>query len=74
MVFSDKFVSSEKPLIMKEKENDIDLTLECASKVREHLNRVLENKKEIALKLKLHYVDELILEADTIKKDIATYS
>ena len=74
MVFSDKFVSSQKPLIMKEKENDIDLTLECASKVREHLNRVLENKKEIALKLKLHYVDELILEADTIKKDIATYS
>lgn len=59
---------------MKEKENDVDLTLECASKVREHLNRVLENKKEIALKLKLNYVDEIILEADSIKKDIASYS
>ena len=55
-------------------EKEIDLMLECASKVKGHLTRVLENKKEIALRLKLNYVDEIITEADTIKKDISTYS
>ena len=58
----------------KEKENEIDLMLECASKVKNHLTRVLEEKKEIALKLKLNYVDEIMLEADSIKKDISNYS
>ena len=59
---------------MKSEENEIDLMLECASKVKGHLTRVLENKKEIALRLKLNYVDDIITEADTIKKDISTHS
>ena len=59
---------------MKSEENEIELMLECASKVKGHLTRVLESNKDIALRLKLNYVDEIILEADTIKKNIATYS
>ena len=54
---------------MNSEHNEIDLMLECASKVRGHLTRVLESKKEIVLRLKLNYVDEIILEADMIKKD-----
>ncbi len=59
---------------MSSNENEIEMMLECASKVKGHLTRVLENKKEIALRLKLNYVDQIITEADTIKENISTYS
>ncbi len=56
---------------MINEENEIEMMLECAAKVKKHLTRVLENKREIALKLKLNYVDELMTEADSIRKTIA---
>ncbi|MEM6643465.1 MAG: hypothetical protein AAF616_10840 [Bacteroidota bacterium] len=59
---------------MNKKENEIDLMLECASKVKGHLSRVLEQKSEIALRMKMHYVDSIIDEADAIKKDLNSYS
>lgn len=59
---------------MEGQENEIELMLECAAKVKKHLTRALEEKKEIALKLKLNYVDEIILEAAAIKRDVVIYS
>lgn len=59
---------------MGRQEKEIDLMLECASKVRKHLERVVDEKKELALRLKLNYVDEIIHEADSLKKEIASYS
>lgn len=56
---------------MNSNESEIEMMLECASKVKGHLTRVLEEKKEIALRLKLSYVDQIITEADSIKQHIS---
>ncbi len=56
---------------MDTNDNEIEMMLECAAKVKKHLTRVLEEKREISLRLKLNYVDELMTEADSIKEKIA---
>ena len=43
---------------------ELELTLECAQKIRTHLMRMLESKSDEVLASKLQYVNSLILEAD----------
>ena len=49
---------------------ELDMTLECAVKIREHLIRLLERKNDEVLTSKLHYVNALIMEADARQYEI----
>ncbi len=49
---------------------EIDMTLECAMKVRKHLVRILENRSDEALESKLQYVNRLIIQADNMQSNM----
>lgn len=46
---------------------EIDMTLECAVKVRKHLVRILEGNQNTELEAQLQYVNNLIMEADSMQ-------
>lgn len=46
---------------------EIEMTLECAVKVRKHLVRILEGKQNPELEAQLQYVNSLIMEADSMQ-------
>lgn len=46
---------------------EVEMTLECAVKVRKHLVRILENKTDAVLEEQLQYVNNLILEANAMQ-------
>ncbi|SNS52965.1 hypothetical protein SAMN05421640_0537 [Ekhidna lutea] len=46
---------------------EIEMTLECAVKVRKHLVRILENRNDARLEAKLQYVNSLIMQADSMQ-------
>ncbi len=50
---------------------EIEMTMECAVKVRKHLARILENKNDDMLEAKLRYVDSLILQANSLQSEIS---
>ncbi|MEO1256607.1 MAG: hypothetical protein AAFY41_17195 [Bacteroidota bacterium] len=49
---------------------EIEMTMECAVKVRKHLATILENKSDELLEAKLRYVDGLILQANTLQSEV----
>ncbi|GAB4251899.1 MAG: hypothetical protein Tsb0034_30750 [Ekhidna sp.] len=53
---------------MKMFEDEIEMTLECAVNVRKHLIRILENRSEHELHEKLHFVNNIILQASTLRE------
>ena len=50
---------------------EIEMTLECAVKIRKHLVRLLDGKSDEALESKLQYVNSLIMEADSMRYEVA---
>ena len=54
--------------------NEIEMTLECAVKVRKHLMRILENRNESGLQEKLNYVNSIILEANSKQDEALVYA
>ncbi|MEO9872301.1 hypothetical protein [Ekhidna sp.] len=46
---------------------EIEMTLECAVKVRKHLVRILESRSDVGLESQLQYVNRLIMEADSMQ-------
>ncbi|MEQ6168104.1 MULTISPECIES: hypothetical protein [unclassified Ekhidna] len=50
---------------------EIEMTLECAVKIRKHLVRLLDGKSDEALESKLQYVNSLIMEADSMQYEVA---
>lgn len=49
---------------------EIDMTLECAVKVRKHLVRILEGNNNTELQAQLQYVNSLIMEADSMQSEV----
>lgn len=49
---------------------EIDMTLECAVKVRKHLVRILEGNNNPELQAQLQYVNGLIMEADSMQNEV----
>ena len=49
---------------------EIDMTLECAVKIRKHLVRLVERSNDDALNAKLQYVNNLIMEADSMQYEV----
>ncbi|WP_421764029.1 hypothetical protein [Ekhidna sp.] len=46
---------------------EVEMTLECAVKMRKHLVRILENRTDSKLEAQLRYVNSLIMEADSMQ-------
>lgn len=46
---------------------EIEMTMECAVKIRTHLQRTLEGKNDELLESKLKYVDNLILQTNSLQ-------
>ena len=46
---------------------EIEMTLQCAVKVRKHFVRILEGNQNTELEAQLQYVNSLIMEADSIQ-------
>ena len=51
---------------------EIEMTLECAVKVRKHLVRILEKDTDSALEARLKYVNGLIKEANSMRNKVQT--
>lgn len=49
---------------------ELEMTLECAVKVRKHLVRILENNANTELEAQLQYVNSLIMEADSMQNKV----
>ncbi|MEP1034393.1 hypothetical protein [Ekhidna sp.] len=49
---------------------EIEMTLECAVKVRKHLVRILEGNNNAELEAQLQYVNGLIMEADSMQNKV----
>jgi len=49
---------------------EIDMTLECAVKIRKHLVRLVERSNDDALSAQLQYVNNLIMEADSMQYEV----
>ncbi|WP_420316930.1 hypothetical protein [Ekhidna sp.] len=49
---------------------EIDMTLECAIKIRKHLVRILEKRRDAELESKLQYVNCLIIHADNMQSNM----
>lgn len=53
---------------------EIDLTLETAIKVRKHLLRLTEYRNESGLQEKLQYVNDLIMEASSMQDESLVFA
>jgi len=53
---------------------EIEMTLECAIKVRKHLLRILENRNTSGLEEKLRYVNDIIMEASSIQDEAMAFA
>lgn len=53
---------------------ETEMTLECAVKVRKHLMRVLELRNESGLQDKLNYVNDLIMEANSMQDEALVFA
>lgn len=53
---------------------EIELTLETAVKIRKHLTRMLEIKNESGLQEKLQYVNDIIMEANSMQDEALVYA
>lgn len=49
---------------------EIEMTLECAVKIRKHLMRSLDREKNEELESQLHYVNNIIVQADTLQYEM----
>lgn len=49
---------------------ELEMTLECAVKVRKHLVRILEGNSNPELQAQLQYVNSLIMEADSMQSEV----
>ncbi|WP_350219032.1 hypothetical protein [Ekhidna sp.] len=49
---------------------EVEMTLECAVKVRKHLVRILENRADSSLEAKLQYVNSLIMDANSMQNEV----
>ena len=49
---------------------EIEMTLECAVKVRKHLVRLPEGNNNAELQAQLQYVNGLIMEADFMQSEV----
>lgn len=53
---------------------EIQITIECALKMRKHLVRVLETRNDDSLKQKLMYVNNIIMQATSIQEEELVYA
>ena len=53
---------------------EIEMTLECAVKVRKHLLRILESRNETGLHEKLRFVNDIIMQANTLQDEPLVYA
>lgn len=53
---------------------EIEMTLECAIKVRKHLVRILETRNDEGLRQKLQYINSIIMQADSIQQEELVYA
>ena len=49
---------------------EVEMTMECAVKVRKHLVRILENRTDSALEAQLRYVNSLIMDANSMQNEM----
>lgn len=49
---------------------EIEMTLECAVKIRKHLVRLLEGRSSDELESQLQYVNSLIMEANSMQNEM----
>ncbi|WP_370088854.1 hypothetical protein [Ekhidna sp.] len=49
---------------------ELEMTLECAVKVRKHLVRILEGRQDSRLEMQLQYVNGLIMEANSMQDEV----
>jgi hypothetical protein len=50
--------------------DEVEMTLECAVKVRKHLVRILENRADSSLEAQLQYVNSLIMDANSMQNEM----
>ena len=51
---------------------EIEMTLECAVKVRKHLVRILETRNDEGLRAKLQYINGIIMQANSLQDQHAS--
>jgi len=49
---------------------ELEMTLECAVKIRKHLVRLLERTNDESLNAQLQYVNNIIMEADSMQYEV----
>ena len=49
---------------------EVEMTLECAVKIRKHLVRILENRTDSGLEAQLRYVNSLIMDANSMQNEV----